>query len=72
MSIPDWVMDELWRRARPIEPLAARLCRGTLISREQYLVDVQAVGISRRAGDAARPHDTSADSGVDRGDRDDK
>lgn len=39
-NIPDWVMDELWQRARVGEPLPPRLCRGTLISREQYLVDV--------------------------------
>lgn len=38
--VPEWVMDELWRRARADERLPARLCRGTLISREQYLVDV--------------------------------
>jgi hypothetical protein len=39
-NVPDWVMDELWRRARADQPLPARLCRGTLLSREQYLVDV--------------------------------
>jgi hypothetical protein len=39
-QVPDWVMDELWRRSRVEEPLPAHLCRGTLISREQYLVDV--------------------------------
>ena len=33
-------MDELWERARTQEPVPARLCRGTLLSREQYLVDV--------------------------------
>jgi hypothetical protein len=40
-AVPDWVMDELWQRARRGDPqLPARLCRGTLVSREQYLVDV--------------------------------
>lgn len=39
-TIPDWVMDELWQRARTAEPVPARLCRGTLLSREQYLPDI--------------------------------
>jgi hypothetical protein len=43
-AIPDWVMDELWRRSRSDEALPARLCRGTLLSREQYLVDVSQWG----------------------------
>jgi hypothetical protein len=38
--VPDWVMDELWRRSRAEDTLPAKLCRGTLVSREQYLVDV--------------------------------
>jgi hypothetical protein len=38
--VPDWVMDELWLRSRACEPVSDQLCRGTLISREQYLVDV--------------------------------
>ena len=37
--IPDWVMQELWAQARKAEP-PGKLCRGTLVSREQYLVDV--------------------------------
>lgn len=43
-TVPVWVMDELWHRTRTIEPLPASLCRGTLISREQYLTDVTAWG----------------------------
>jgi hypothetical protein len=39
-TVPDWVMDELWHRARSNEPVSDRLCRGTLLSREQYLPDV--------------------------------
>jgi hypothetical protein len=39
-SIPDWVMDELWQRVRGELPPHDRVCRGTVISREQYLVDV--------------------------------
>jgi hypothetical protein len=37
-------MDELWDRVRQVESLPARLCRGTLVSREQYLVDVREWG----------------------------
>jgi hypothetical protein len=37
--VPDWVMDELWRRART-DVAPPNICRGTLISREQYLPDV--------------------------------
>jgi hypothetical protein len=43
-AVPDWVMDELWRRCRSEESLPARLCRGTLVSREQYLVAVSEWG----------------------------
>ena len=39
-AIPEWVMDELWQRSRAHESLPQKLCRGTLTSREQYLVDV--------------------------------
>jgi hypothetical protein len=42
--VPDWVLEELWRRSRAEEHLPPRLCRGTLISREQYLVDVHEWG----------------------------
>ena len=38
--IPNDVLDELWARAQKAESLPARLCRGTLVSREQYLVDI--------------------------------
>ena len=36
--VPNWVMEELWRRSRAEESLPPDLCRGTLLSREQYLV----------------------------------
>ena len=42
--IPNDVLDELWARARQAESLPARLCRGTLVSREQYLVDISEWG----------------------------
>ena len=44
--IPDWVLDELYERLRREQaaPLAGRVCRGTLLSRSQYLVDVEERG----------------------------
>jgi hypothetical protein len=42
--VPDWLLNDLWaRRALPPET-ADRVCRGTLLSRTQYLVDVHAWG----------------------------
>jgi hypothetical protein len=38
--VPGWVMDELWRRARAAHGPVPHVCRGTLVSREQYLPDV--------------------------------
>jgi hypothetical protein len=43
-NVPDWVLDELWQRSRQPDAHLVRLCRGTLISREQYLVDVEQWG----------------------------
>jgi hypothetical protein len=42
--VPEWVMDQLWRRTRARDPVGRNVCRGTLISREQYLIDVTAWG----------------------------
>ena len=42
--VPAWVTDELWRRSRERRDVPDTLCRGTLISREQYLVDVNEWG----------------------------
>jgi hypothetical protein len=44
-QVPDWVMAELSRRLA-LEPADAksRVCRGTLLSRQQYLVDVERHG----------------------------
>ena len=42
--IPDDVLDELWARRGRLESLPARLCRGALVSREQYLVDISKWG----------------------------
>jgi hypothetical protein len=43
-SIPEGVMDLLWRRTRVRESLPPKLCRGTLVSREQYLTDLEVWG----------------------------
>lgn len=43
-NVPDWVMDELWRRGRAEESHSQLLCRGTLLSREQYLTDIREQG----------------------------
>jgi hypothetical protein len=48
-QIPSWVMDELLGRAaveelRSLAPQEAHLCRGTLVSRQQYLWEVNDLG----------------------------
>jgi hypothetical protein len=42
--VPDSVLDELWQRRVVVPPGGDRVCRGTLLSREQYLVDVHGWG----------------------------
>ena len=43
--VPSRVLDELLARHRaPRDPLPPNLCRGTLLSREQYLIDVEEAG----------------------------
>jgi len=44
--VPAWVMDELWTRRDTAVSTASHECRGTLLSRTQYLVDVDAWGAS--------------------------
>lgn len=46
-TVPAWVMDELTRRLQAeaaAPPPAVRVCQGTLLSRAQYLADVQQWG----------------------------
>jgi hypothetical protein len=38
--IPQGVLEELWRRACEGDTVHANVCRGTLVSREQYLIDI--------------------------------
>lgn len=40
--VPDGVLDELWQRRVVVPPHGDRVCRGTLLSRAQYLVDIHA------------------------------
>lgn len=40
-AIPEWVLNDLWHRSRKGNRPPRGLCRGTLLSREQYLVDLQ-------------------------------
>ena len=45
--IPSWVMQDLMRRLQAsmsASPPQRRLCRGTLLSRQQYLIDVEQWG----------------------------
>ncbi len=47
--LPDWVMHELMRRldletSSPISETSERICRGTLLSRQQYLIDTERWG----------------------------
>jgi Nucleotidyl transferase of unknown function (DUF2204) len=42
--IPEHVMEELVHRLRNEQPLSERICRGTLLSRAQYLIDVKERG----------------------------
>jgi hypothetical protein len=46
--VPRWVMDDLLARARAevnAPPPEERVCQGTLLSREQYLIDIQSWGL---------------------------
>ncbi len=42
--VPDWLLDDLWARRATPPSTADRVCRGTLLSRAQYLVDVHGWG----------------------------
>jgi hypothetical protein len=42
--VPEWVLDDLWMRRAAAPAIADRVCRGTLLSRAQYLVDVHGWG----------------------------
>jgi len=42
--IPDWVLADSWSRRVVPDPQGERVCRGTVLSRAQYLVDIHAWG----------------------------
>ena len=51
--VPAWVIHELsdrLRREAEEPPPAEKVCQGTLLSREQYLVDIGDVGLPRTPG----------------------
>jgi hypothetical protein len=43
-QVPEWVVDELSRRFAELRPESGAVCRGPLLSREQYLYDVDQLG----------------------------
>ncbi|HYN10006.1 MAG TPA: hypothetical protein VES67_21660 [Vicinamibacterales bacterium] len=49
--VPFWMIPRLFEASDPPRPRTGRLCRGTLLSRAQYLIDVERWGFS----DARRP-----------------
>jgi hypothetical protein len=49
--LPSWLIPRLLSAEPPLQARTARLCRGTLLSRAQYLVDVEKWGFA----DARRP-----------------
>jgi hypothetical protein len=48
-KVPSWVMERLYEQSRADDRTPANVCRGTLLSREQYLIDLE-----RRGFDDAR------------------
>ena len=66
-NVPAWVMEELTRRLSVSRPnLQSDVCYGTLLSREQYLHDIERLEIPRRPRGARRPDDARADRDLDR------
>jgi hypothetical protein len=48
-TVPDQVLEGLWRNTKEemaTPPAAEKVCRGTLLSREQYLIDIEKWGYS--------------------------
>jgi hypothetical protein len=43
-AIPGWAVESLWARVAAEPPSVDRVCRGTILSREQYLVDIEGHG----------------------------
>ena len=66
-NFPPWVMEELLRRLNASRPnLQNDVCYGTLLSREQYLHDIQRVEISGRSRSADRADDPRRNRDLDR------
>lgn len=43
-QVPRWVLDTLWDQVKDEPPAEKRLCRGTILSRGQYLMDIEEWG----------------------------
>jgi hypothetical protein len=43
-NVPDWVIDDLVERVRSEPPATEKVCRGTSLSRQQYLIDIRERG----------------------------
>ena len=70
--IPLWVMEQLSERLAAelrTSPPAERVCQGTILSRQQYLPDVERWGYHRRTRVPAGPHVRGGHGRVDRGHR---
>ena len=71
-NIPAWVMEELMRRLSVSRPnLQNDVCYGTLLSREQYLHDIERWKYRDAREAARRADDPRADRDLDRRDRQD-
>ena len=66
--VPGWVVAELMRRHEVAlsAPPSERVCRGTLLSRQQYLKDVEHWSLSRRPHPPRQPHERRRDRHLDR------
>jgi hypothetical protein len=59
--VPEWLLDDLWAHRAAPSSTSDRVCRGTLLSRAQYLVDVHAWGY---ADARAAPHGPMTDDQI--------
>lgn len=39
--VPEWVLDDLWAKVKDEPPVTEKVCQGTFMSRQQYLVDLR-------------------------------
>lgn len=65
--VPDWLLDELTGRLRAeaFKPASDRVCQGTIISRAQYLVDIEHWGYHDARITAGHMHQSDIDQWTD-------